>query len=335
MKLVCDKIEAEQGTKSRGFVSFSAGVGSVVRIPVVLINGQKPGPVLGITGGVHAAEFSSIQAAIELSRETDPKKLTGALVVFPIVNIPAFEGIQERFNPLEWPGLFNSATQIPGDPDGTHTARFVNLVYTTMRKQCQYVIDLHGGEPSEWINYHAVLFPQVGDEKVDKMTVTMARCFPDARLVITKDPRSQFTGHEYPKKGIPYIVSEAGSAGFIQEEAVAFHKSGVLNFMRHLGMIEGKANLMPEPKKLPNFADDIKTITAPTGGIYYPAVKAGQKVAKDQLLATIKDAFGDTVNELRSPMRSVVMYIRTYPPVRPGDFIMQILSLDGTLKGLE
>ena len=100
-----------------------------------------------------------------------------------------------------------------------------------MRKQCQYVIDLHGGEPSEWINYHAVLFPQVGDEKVDKMTATMARCFPDARLVVTKDPRSQYTGNEYSKNGIPYIVSEAGSAGFIQEEAVTFHKSGVLNFM--------------------------------------------------------------------------------------------------------
>ena len=335
MKLVCEKIEAEEGTKSCGFVSFSAGVGSVVRIPVVLINGAKPGPVLGITGGVHAAEFSSIEAAIQISREIDPKTLTGGLVIFPIVNVPAFEGIQERFNPLEWPGLFNSTTQIPGDPNGTHTARIVNLVYTTIKNQCQYVTDLHGGEPSEWINYHAVLFPQVGDEKVDKMTVIMARCFPDARLVITKDQRSQFTGNEYPKVGIPYIVSEAGSAGYIQEEAVAFHKAGVLNFLRYLGMIDGKPNLMPEPKKLPNFTDDIKNVTAPTGGIYYPAVKAGQKVSKDALLATIKDAFGDTVEGLRAPMKSVVMYIRTYPPVRPGDFIMQLLSLEGTLKGLE
>jgi len=335
MKLVCEKIEAEDGTRSRGFVSFSAGVGSVVRLPVVLISGSGAGPILGIIGGIHAAEFSSIEAAIQLSREIDSKKLAGRLVIFPIVNVPAFEAIHERSNPLEWPGLFSSATQIPGDPKGTHTARIVNLVYTTIKKQCQYVIDLHGGEPSEWINYHAVLFPQVGNEEVDKIAVVMARCFPDARLVITKDQRDTFTGHEYPKVGIPYVISEAGSAGCIQPEAVAFHKAGVLNFMRYLGMIEGKPDLAPEPKKLPNFKDDITNITSPAGGIYYPAVKAGEKASKGQLLATVKDAFGDIVEELRAPMNCVIMYIRTYPPVRPGDFIMQLLSLESTLKGLE
>jgi len=100
MKLVCGGIEAQQGTKSHGLVSFSAGVGSIVRIPVVLINGSKAGPVLGVVGGEHAAEFSSIEAAIQLSRELEPQKLVGGVVVFPIVNFPAFVAIHERHNPL-------------------------------------------------------------------------------------------------------------------------------------------------------------------------------------------------------------------------------------------
>jgi hypothetical protein len=338
MKLVCEKLQADQGAKKRDFVSFSAGVGSVVRIPVVLINGQKTGSVLGITGGVHGAEFSSIEAAIQLSREIDPKKLAGGLVIFPIVNVPAFEAIHERDNPLErltcaLP-LFNNFTRLPGDPNGTHTAQIVNLVYTTIKNQCQYLMDLHGGEPSEWINYHMVQFPQIGDEKVDKMTLTMARCFPDARLIVTRDPRAIFTGYEYAKIGIPHVIPEAGSAGFIQEEAVAFHKAGVLNFMRYLGMIDGKANLMPEPKKLPNFKDDEINIMARVGGIYYPTVRPGQKVMRGELLAVIKDAFGETLEEFKASKTSIILTTRTYPPVRPGDWLMQLLSLEGSLIGL-
>jgi len=335
MKISVGELAVEAGKKDRGYVSFTAGVGSIVRIPIVIVNGLSDGPRLGIMGGVHGAEFSSVEAAIRLSRTIDPVELKGALIIFPIVNVPAFEGIHERYNPLEWPALFASTSVVPGDPKGTHTARIVDMIYNSFKNQCQYVMDLHGGEPSEWINYHAVLFPQVGDERIDKMTLQMARCFPNARLVVTQDPESKFNGFEYAKIGIPYVVAEAGSAGYIQEEAVAFHVEGVMNFMRHLGMIPGEAKLAREPKRLPTFRNDILNITSPTGGIYYSSVKPGDKISRGESLAVIKDAFGDIQDELKSPFKGVVMYSRTYPPVRPGDFLMQLLSLEGTLNGVE
>jgi len=335
MKLTVVNLSADRGEKVRGYVGFDAGVGSVVRLPVVIINGAKEGPVIGITGGVHGAEFSSVEAAIRLSREIQPGNLTGGLVIFPIVNVPAFEGVHERYNPLEWPALFASATSLPGDPAGTHTARIVNTVYESFKRQAKFVLDLHGGEPSEWINYHAVLLPQTGKPEVDKMTLIMARCFPNARLVVTKDPQSNYSGYEYEKIGIPYLVAEAGSAGFIQEEAVQYHLAGVHNFMRYLGMIKGKAELAPDPKKLPTFRKDITNIVSPSGGIYYSSVKPGQRVSKGDRIAVIKNAFGEEVAELKSPSRCVVMYTRTYPPVRPGDFLMQLLSLEGSLRGHE
>jgi predicted deacylase len=333
--LSVEKVAADRGEKARGYVGFDAGVGSIVRVPVVIINGTQEGPVIGITGGVHGAEFSSVEAAIRLSVEVDPAHLKGALMIFPIVNVPAFEGVRERYNPLEWPALFASATSIPGDAKGTHTARIVRMVYDAFRGQCKYVIDLHGGEPSEWINYHAVLFPQTGDPSVDRMTLTMARCFPGARLVVTRDPESSYSGHEYEKIGLPYVVAEAGSAGFIQEEAVQFHLAGVKNFMRYLEMIPGTAQLAPEPRRLPTFRDDIQNVSSPVGGIYYPSVRPGERVPKDGQLAAIKSAFGEQLEDVRAPFECIVMYTRTYPPVRPGDFLMQLLSLEGTLKGEE
>lgn len=334
MKLTVGQLSADQGEKVQGFISFDAGVGSVVRLPVVLINGKSEGRTVGIMGGVHGAEFSSVEAAIRLSREFKPSGLKGGLVIFPIVNVPAFEGIHERYNPLEWPALFASATSVPGDPNGTHTARMVNTIYDAFKRQCNFVFDLHGGEPSEWINYPAVLLPQTGNKTVDEMTVTMARCFPDARLVVTKDPESEYTGYEYSKIGIPYIVAEYGSAGYVQEEAVQYHIAGVKNFLRHLHMIPGEAVLAPKPQKLPTFRKDIQNVTSPAGGIYYASVKPGQTVAKGASLALIKNAFGEDVAEVKSPFKCVVMYTRTYPPVRPGDFLMQLLSLENTLRNV-
>ncbi|MBQ1835128.1 MAG: succinylglutamate desuccinylase, partial [Oscillospiraceae bacterium] len=43
--------------------------GTELHVPHVLLCGQKPGPTVLITAGIHNAEYVGIQAAIELSRE--------------------------------------------------------------------------------------------------------------------------------------------------------------------------------------------------------------------------------------------------------------------------
>jgi predicted deacylase len=50
-----------------------------------LINGVGEGPTLVVTAGVHAAEYASIAAALELGRSLDPGSLSGRVIVVPIV----------------------------------------------------------------------------------------------------------------------------------------------------------------------------------------------------------------------------------------------------------
>jgi len=45
----------------------------------------------------------------------------------------------------------------------------------------------------------------------------------------------------------------------------------------------------------------------------------GEEVERGQLLATIRDVFGETLEEVRSPCSGILCAYRTIPPILPGD----------------
>ena len=53
---------AAPGQKSNGYLAVPAGVDAATNLPVVVINGAKPGPVLALVTGAHGTEYVSIIA---------------------------------------------------------------------------------------------------------------------------------------------------------------------------------------------------------------------------------------------------------------------------------
>jgi predicted deacylase len=66
-KLEVGQLSAGPGEKIHGVVEFSV-LGEPYKLPLWLINGGQDGPTLVVTGGVHAAEYASIAAALELGQ---------------------------------------------------------------------------------------------------------------------------------------------------------------------------------------------------------------------------------------------------------------------------
>ena len=64
---VFEKLSARSGEKITGVNSFAFN-GESYELPIYLINSTADGPTLVLTGGVHAAEYASIAAALELDR---------------------------------------------------------------------------------------------------------------------------------------------------------------------------------------------------------------------------------------------------------------------------
>ena len=69
-------LSAPHGQKRYGLNEFLVE-GQPYRLPMWLINGVGEGPTLVVTAGIHAAEYASIAAALELGRSLDPASLSG------------------------------------------------------------------------------------------------------------------------------------------------------------------------------------------------------------------------------------------------------------------
>ena len=93
-------LSAGRGEKRYGVNEFLVQ-GQPYRLPMWLINGNLDGPALVVTGGVHAAEYASIAAALDFGRSLDPRNLRGRLIVVPVMNMPAFTARSIYVCPLD------------------------------------------------------------------------------------------------------------------------------------------------------------------------------------------------------------------------------------------
>src|SRR5947208_1830160 len=81
---------ATVGQTATGWLEVPAGVDAATSIPVVVVHGARPGPVLAIVSGAHGTEYASIIALERLIGEVDAKRLSGTLILLPLVNRASF-----------------------------------------------------------------------------------------------------------------------------------------------------------------------------------------------------------------------------------------------------
>src|SRR2546428_12860791 len=79
------------GARAAGRFTFAGDAGlEKYDWPYVAISGGSRGPVVLVTAGIHAAEYTGIEAAIRLRRSPDPGTVRGTLVVLPPLDRPGF-----------------------------------------------------------------------------------------------------------------------------------------------------------------------------------------------------------------------------------------------------
>ncbi|MGB6718012.1 MAG: succinylglutamate desuccinylase/aspartoacylase family protein, partial [Candidatus Acidiferrales bacterium] len=82
---------AAPGETATGYIDVPAGVDAALEIPVAVVRGAKPGPVLAIVAGSHGTEYASIIAVERLIQHLDAKELSGTVILVPLVNVNSFE----------------------------------------------------------------------------------------------------------------------------------------------------------------------------------------------------------------------------------------------------
>src|SRR5215469_11274424 len=92
---------AAAGETATGYINVPAGVDAALQIPVAVVRGAKPGPVLAIVAGSHGTEYASIIAVEHLIQHLDAKQLSGTVILAPLVNVNSFEEKVPHLNPVD------------------------------------------------------------------------------------------------------------------------------------------------------------------------------------------------------------------------------------------
>jgi predicted deacylase len=103
---------AARGATAYGHLAVPAGVDSALKIPVVVIHGARPGRVVAFVAGSHGTEYASIVAMQRLIPRIDATRLTGTVIVVPLINIASIERMTVHVNPIDGRGMNR---EYPGD----------------------------------------------------------------------------------------------------------------------------------------------------------------------------------------------------------------------------
>src|SRR6266496_3116768 len=82
---------ATRGKKALGVLKVPAGSDGGYDMPVAVIHGARPGPVLAVASGAHGSEYASILAVQRMIETVNPADVSGTLILLPLINVPSFE----------------------------------------------------------------------------------------------------------------------------------------------------------------------------------------------------------------------------------------------------
>src|SRR5690348_9740850 len=312
---------AASGQKATGYLEVAPGSDPGTNIPVVVIKGTRSGPTLARVAGAHDTEYASIIALESLIQSVDPRDVSGALIIVPLVNLASFQKKVPHVNPTDGKSMNRF---YPGNPNGTQTERALAVITKEVVEKCDYLIDLHGGDLDESLRPYSY-WSKTGDERLDSASRGMVLAFGlDHIIFVTdrpKDPNaSRYLDSTASTRGKPAIAVEAGYSGTTDPADVEALVDGCYNVMRYLKMLPGKASAVEHPV----WIGKISSVTSETTGIFYPSVERGTYAAEGMKIGYVTDFFGKTVWEARAPSAGVVLYICSVPTMNKGDNVANI-----------
>jgi predicted deacylase len=309
-------LKVEESTTLRTF-QYSTIIGPprqrTVMIPLMVANGTRPGPTFCITAGVHACEYTGIEASIRTYTQVDPGLLKGVLLILPVVNPASFWTMTPYVNIQD--GVDISAVY---GIDGPTVSYFIaKTLLENVISRADAVLDFHGGDLLEELLSHTEYY-KTGDKKLDEKSELLARTF--GLDVISESIATSRTGKL--ALNIPQIVAEVGGCGKLEETCVSVGLTGILNIMKKMSMIEGEP-VVPHKQ---TYWYSKELVYTEKGGLFYPKVKVGDYVSKGEIIAEMRDLQGQAIEQAVAPSAGIV-YLRMYNPVKlPGDLLFKLFK---------
>ena len=287
---------------------------SSVNMPVHVIHGRRPGPVLLVSAAVHGDEINGVEIIRRLLVKKSIDRIKGTLIAIPVVNVYGFVS-KSRY----LPDRRDLNRSFPGFENGSMASRLAHVVMTQILPHVTHIIDLHTGA----VNRENL--PQIRAKLRDNPELeTLARAFGVPVILNAEFLENSFRAAAFDK-GIGVLLYEAGEALRFDEVSIRAGVRGVLQVMIELGMRPRSKR----PRKVESMvANTSRWVRAGQSGILRSLAGTGTKVQEGDLLAYINNPLGENTEELVSPISGIIIGKTNLPLVFAGEALFNIASYE-------
>jgi predicted deacylase len=295
--------EVAPGARKRlTWTSGAAMEGFVSPVPVIVLNGKGPGPVLCLTAAVHGDELNGIEVVRRVLDDLDVEELNGAVIGVPIVNIQGFYRGTRYL-----PDRRDLNRYFPGNPRGSAATRMAHSFFTEIVKNCSALIDLHTG------SLNRTNLPQVRADLRGAQVERMTRAFGATVVLHSVGDRGSLR-RAASEAGIPAVTFEMGEPMRVQPEQVEHGAKAVETLMYSLGMTRQRRYWGdPEPVYYAS-----KWVRVDHGGILFSDVALGERVSEGELLGVVTDPISNQQHRVYAPTGGRILGMALNQVVLPG-----------------
>ncbi|KAJ3226896.1 hypothetical protein HDU81_007013 [Chytriomyces hyalinus] len=318
-----------------------------VRVPVIVARGAQEGPVLGITAVVHGNELNGVPCIHRVITDINVHKLNGTVVAVPCVNVPGYLRFTREFSDgKDLNRLF------PGSETGTASQIYAHAILNKIVTHFDYLIDLHTASFGRVNSYY------VRADLNDPVSAALAK-LQQPQIILHNSGQDGTMRSACSARGIKAITVEIGNPQLFQNQYVHWSYMGVMRILTYLGMfppleaeqpISNDDDVWMDPEILATRAANASKeeknggdkpilyhqppntiicskgfwIYSKTGGVLevYPAVNT--VIRKGDLIARIKNIFGNIVDEIFSPSSGVTIGRSSNPVAMAGDRVLHL-----------
>lgn len=314
------------GSRLKGRIQVGTmASGASIDINYVVLKGASEGPCLWVNGQVHGVELNGVLAALDFINEIDPATLSGTVVV------------TASANPLALDARLKSAPQddndldqnFPGRSDGFITERLAAALFAEAKVCANVLVNMHTNSPAfDGKPYTVYKQHPAGLVSKELLLKFQAAFDPSVSCLMNIAPgQGELLGnisgaldYQLLAIGIPAFMVELGGGSRAEAPYIRQGVVGLKGVATQMGMFaqSGLENQTPAPRVLRHVTRR-GHVTFNHGGLFRSERKAGEMVPAGELLGSVMNLHGETIDELTLPIDVIVICIRRDPVVHTGD----------------
>lgn len=344
--------ELEVAAGATGFTRLPVApllLGTTLTLPLHVIHGREPGPVLGLMSGVHGAEYLPMRVLREAITQLDPAELRGTVLALPVANPVSFMqnsritheddidfgNLNRVFPGVRDKSLFGVGEAHP--TDRTLTEMMAEVISRQFLPRLNHLLDFH--THFRQVSVVKVIQKQGGNSRQDKVSRGMCRAFGLGLIHESRMTRHTATGYA-AELGVSTCVPEVGGTALtesFQAHCVEICVRGIRNILRYLEMLPGEPEL-PERQLVFRRVPHIRpTVPGYLVTRYDPEAllsddQPGIPVKAGDTLGTVFDphTFAE-VETLTAPVDGVLYMTRRSGPIEAGGHAYAVADLEGAV----